>query len=371
MLLTDKITLDGVRRTSDGYLVADARVARTGIQAYAGYEVDPENKHGLRDKAVVRVYRPEEEVFSKDALHSYAFRPVTIDHPSEAVTADNWKRYAVGQTGGEVARDGEFVRVPLVLMDADAIAAVENGKRELSMGYSTDLQFTDGVTPDGQPYDAVQRTLRMNHLAVVTAARGGSNLKIGDDKKGNRSMTDKLRTVLVDGLSVETTDQGAQAIEKLTKDKDSLLTKLADAEKAYQTAIAAKDSELAKKDAEIDSLKGKILDGAALDAKVAARADLIAKAKAIAPSIATDGKSDDDIRKAAVVAKLGDAAIKDKPQAYVDARFDILAEEIKGGDQLRDAITHLRTSANVSDAAKAEKDAHAAYLARFDRKKSA
>src|SRR5690606_31354603 len=114
MQLFDTVTLDGLRRTQDGYLVADAKVARTGIQIYTGREVDPENKHGLRDKATVRVYRPEEEVFAQDAMHSFAYRPVTDDHPTEMVTADNWKALAVGQTGGEVARDGEFVRVPLV-----------------------------------------------------------------------------------------------------------------------------------------------------------------------------------------------------------------------------------------------------------------
>ncbi|MBP1845913.1 hypothetical protein J2046_004187 [Rhizobium petrolearium] len=69
MQLFDAVILDGLRRTQDGYLVADARVARTGIQLYTGPEVDPENKHGFRDKAVVRVYRPEEEVFEgRDAL---------------------------------------------------------------------------------------------------------------------------------------------------------------------------------------------------------------------------------------------------------------------------------------------------------------
>src|SRR5690606_13036081 len=136
---------------------------------------------GKPDRPTVRVYRPETEVFSKDALHTYAHRPVTLDHPDEAVTADNWKDYAIGQTGGEVARDGEFVRVPLVLMDSKAIEAVENGKRELSMGYSAELVFDSGVTPDGQEYDAIQKNLRMNHLAVVTMARGGSQLKIGDN----------------------------------------------------------------------------------------------------------------------------------------------------------------------------------------------
>ena len=62
MILHDSVTVSGVRRTEDGYLVAEARVARTGIQDYLGTEIDPDNEHGLRDKPIVRVYRPESAV---------------------------------------------------------------------------------------------------------------------------------------------------------------------------------------------------------------------------------------------------------------------------------------------------------------------
>lgn len=347
MFLTDTVSVGKVRRTGDGYLVADAKVARTGIQTYLGSEL------GKPEMPVVRVYRPEEEVFAQDAMHSYAYRPMTLEHPSKMVDADSWRAVAVGQTGGEVVRDGEFVRVPLVLMDGAAVKAWESGKRELSMGYTAEIMFRDGVTPDGQPYDAVQTQLRMNHLALVDRARGGNELRIGDgrnpvhkDRADNPSpkekpMSDtKTRTILVDGLSVETTDAGAQAIAKLQGDLQTSRQALNDANTAHAAAIAAKDAEIAARDAKIDDLTGKVLTDAALDARVQARADLLSTAKAIHDGDYT-GKSDDDIRRAVVVAKIGDAAIKDKPQAYIDARFDILAEDAK-----KDPVTRaLRTGA--------------------------
>lgn len=323
MRFTDRGEVGEVRRTADGYLVASVRVARTGIQEYTGDEV------GRPEMDRVRVYRPEEEVFARDAMHTYAHRPVTLGHPPRVVDAETWKEVSVGSTGEEVVRDGEFVRVPMLLMDADAIARVEAGDRELSMGYEATLEFGDGVTPDGEPYDAVQRNLRMNHLAIVAKARGGSQLRIGDDNGGGVMPEPKMRTIVVDGLSVETTDQGAQAIEKLQ-------TQLADERKAAKDAAAQHDAALAKRDAEIDDLKGKILSDADIDARVQARADLIARAKAIAPALVTDGKSDAAIKREAVIAKLGDAAIAGKTEAYVDARFDILAEE-KPADPFRDA----------------------------------
>ncbi|WP_312879867.1 DUF2213 domain-containing protein [Phyllobacterium trifolii] len=39
MQFTDAVTVAGKRRRDDGYLVADARIARTGIQNYLGSEV--------------------------------------------------------------------------------------------------------------------------------------------------------------------------------------------------------------------------------------------------------------------------------------------------------------------------------------------
>lgn len=365
MFLTDRVSVGKVRRTKDGYLVADAKVARTGIQVYTGAEV------GRPDLEIVRVYRPPEEVFSQDAMHSYAYRPVTVDHPSKMVDASTWKAVAVGQTGGEVVRDGEFVRVPMVLMDAASIQAYDAGKRELSMGYSAEIVFGDGVTPDGQQYDAVQKHLRMNHLAVVDRARGGDQLRIGDgrtpggkDRADNHSpkekpMSDiKTRTILVDGLSVETTDAGAQAIAKLQQQVKDGAQALADANTAHAAAIAAKDAEIGKKDAEIDSLKGKVLSDADIDKRVQARADLVATAKAIHDADYS-GKSDADIRKAVVVAKLGDAAVKDKSEAYIDARFDILAEEAKKDPVnrvLRDGAA--RTPVNDNGYSKSVEDLH-------------
>ncbi|CAG8863142.1 hypothetical protein PS627_00078 [Pseudomonas fluorescens] len=331
MILQDSVTASNVRRTADGYLVAEARVARTGIQDYLGAEIDPDNEHGLRDKPIVKVYRPESSVFHKDAMQSYAYRPMTNGHPGgEGVNAKNWKDHAIGQTGGEVVRDGEFVKVPLVLMDAKAIEDYEAGKRELSMGYGAEVVFQDGHTAEGEHYDVYLGPMKMNHLSLEHRARGGEKLRIGDNDpkppQGGHQMADSLRTVIVDGLSVQTTDQGAQAIDKLTRQLSDSATTLQQLKDAHATDLAAKDGELAKKDAEIDGLKAKQLSDADIDKRVQARADLIGKAKAIHDGDYS-GKGDAEIRKSVVIAKLGDAAIAGKTEAYIDARFDLLVED--------------------------------------------
>jgi hypothetical protein len=175
--LTETLMLDaaGFRLTGDGYLVTTPRVARTGIQIYKGYEV------GRPDMEDVRVYRPEDEVFSHAAMATLAHRPITLDHPFTSVDATNWKEYGVGHSSGDVARDGDYVRVPLVLMDAHAIAAAQSGTSQLSVGYDAKLKWGAGQAPNGQLYDAMQTEIRANHIALVSKARGGDKLKIGDD----------------------------------------------------------------------------------------------------------------------------------------------------------------------------------------------
>lgn len=359
MFLTDRVPASNVRRTGDGYLVADAKVARTGIQTYLGSEL------GRPDLVEVRVYRSPEEVFATDTMQSYAYRPLTIEHPSKMVDADTWKAVAVGQTGGDVVRDGEFVRIPLVLMDSAAIKAFESGKRELSMGYSAEIVFGDGVTPEGEPYDAVQKSLRMNHLAVTSRARGGKELRIGDGRtpggndradnpKRKSTMSDNTRTVMVDGLPVECTDAAAIAIAKLQKH-------ITDADTAHAATIAAKDADIAKRDATIDDLTAKVMTDAQIDDRVNARADLVTAAKAIHDADYT-GKSDADIRKAAVIGKLGAAVIDGKPEAYVEARFDILRDAANANaDPVRAALRDGATRTPVND------NGYAASVAAFDR----
>src|SRR4051812_39635821 len=125
MQFTDAVTVAGKpRRTADGYLIAEAKCVRTGIQIYTGDEV------GKPDMAQVRVYRAADQVFAQDSLQSFSHAPITVNHPAEAVTADNWAKLAVGEVSTAAKQDGVWVSLPLIFKDASAIASLESGKRE-------------------------------------------------------------------------------------------------------------------------------------------------------------------------------------------------------------------------------------------------
>lgn len=356
MYLTDRLPIASRKHDSDGNLIVRALAARTGIQDYAGYEL------GRPDMAVVRLYRPEDEVFNRDSLRSYAGRPVTIEHPPVSVTTDNWKEYAVGETGSDdIVRDGESVAVPFILRDAAGIAAVDAGKREISMGYTAEIEWAAGQTNDGQPYDAIQRSIRINHLAIVDKARGGPELRIGDSDVTTKPF-------LFDGLTIQVTDAAEQAIVKLQG-------QLADAQAKVGTveaSLATANSTIETKDGEIAGLKTKLEDAekannpAALQALADARNAVIGKAKAIAPKLVFDGKDMATIKAEAVTAKLGDS-VKDKSPEYIDGVFDSLTSGVKpcAVDAVAAALTDgVVNATELSDAQSAQA---AAKQARLDR----
>lgn len=362
MQFTDAAVVAGTRRREDGYLVADARIARTGIQTYLGSEV------GRDDMATVRVYRPGAEVFSEATLKSAAHRPVTNDHPADAVNSSNWKQFAVGQTGDEVTGEGIFLRVPLMVSDESAIRDIEAGKRELSAGYTCTLDFAPGKTPAGEPYDAIQKNIRLNHVAIVARGRAGSEVRIGDDAtqwgaapipptmdKEPRAMSDALRTVVVDGLSVSTTDQGAQAITKLQNDLASSAAKIETLTADHTAVLAKKDEEIGALKADLKKAQDALPKPADLDRLVADRVALVTAAKAIDKDITTDGLTDADIRKAAVAKKLGADMVKDASEAEITGMFKALTKDAKAADPVRDALNTRDTASltAVTDAHKA------------------
>lgn len=357
MLLTDTVELSGTRRTRDGYLVAQVRAARTGIQTYLGSEV------GRPDLAVVRVYRPPEEVFASDAMATAAHRPVTNGHPKQAVTAETWRDVSVGYTGGDVVRDGSFLQVPLLLADAAAIEDVESGRRQLSFGYTCDLDWTAGTTPEGEPHDAIQRGIRINHLSIEQRGRAGSECRIGDagaqsttptptNNQGVRAVPDDTRAVVLDGLTIRTNDAGAEAIARLQRQLSdaagaadtlrldharvvqglegqvaAMRQQMADAEQAHQGALAAAQ---ATHQQALDAANGRIAalevqtTDAAMDARVTARLNLFTQARRVLGDNADfTGQTDDQIRRAVVAKALPAMALDEsKGAAYVQAAFD-------------------------------------------------
>lgn len=350
----DLAELAAPQRTADGFLKVEGRIARTGVQEYRD------------DQGQVRLeLRLDDEV--KRSVPQFALSPMCNTHPHEPVTPLNAKRYVVGAVGEATMHGDGWVSAPLTVYDGQAIADAQAGRRQLSVGYSCRL---DTSPPDPAlvarygRYDAIQRDIVVNHVALVQLARAGADARIrldsGDAAQFSTSRGPLLGSakegrmgyvLKMDGVSFEVADSNAQvlydrAIAAAKRDGDERAQK---AEKDTKKAIKERDELQAKLDeldgrvkkqaAEVLKLDGVeiaagdfVTDAAKRDAFLSkaiataaeGRAELIAEArKHLGADVKLDGKSTLEV-KGLVLAKLrADLKLDGKSTDYVSAAYDL------------------------------------------------
>lgn len=162
----DSIPVDETYFTSEGYFIDHPIVTSTGIFEYKN-----------RDGSIRRELRLPEEVFDPASLESYEGKPVIVTHEAGYVSKDNVEQEYIGTVLSKGYRDGEHVRAKIIIHNTGSL---DCGLRELSLGYKTETDETPGEW-EGQPYDAIQRNIRINHLALVANARAGDSARLNLD----------------------------------------------------------------------------------------------------------------------------------------------------------------------------------------------
>lgn len=309
-----------------GFLTAPVTLARTGVQVYYGFEL------GIKDRALeqIGVYRPAEEVFAPNSLTSFINLVSTDDHPAIPVTTDNVKSLQVGQVSGVAAsQDQRLLEGVLTITDAKVIAAIQGGKKEVSVGYAHKLVPDSGMF-EGVKYEYVQRDIRANHLAIVTAGRCGSDCNISMDNKG-----EQLMKVTIAGISFDTdNEQLVQAISNMVSDNkgkvDALLLKVTAAETLAKDATAAKDAAEAKADLATKA----VLTDDAINTLVNDRAVLMADALSVlGADKMPECKTCPLELKSAVVDHVTGLDLSGKSEEYVGAAYDMAMAQFKKGKE--------------------------------------
>lgn len=349
----DRGPLRAPRELADGSLVVDAVIARTGLQSY-------ENPPRVE-------YRSAEEVFSADAMASFELMAVTDQHPSTSrypmgVTIDNRSQLGKGTVvPGSLRRDGDLLVASLHITDANLIAAMRAGRRQVSCGYFQTNIAEPGVTSDGKPYQRRQTEIRGNHVAIVDYARAGDIAEARMDSMHGDSM-------------FKTVEEATAAYQAEKMRADSADRERIAATAARDTAQAAADA--AKTKAETaEKLR---LDGEAsalVNARKRVQLEQIA-AKLLTvdgkPAPTFDGQTDQAIRVAVIERLTGKALPADKASnpVYVEARYDSeldgIAGEVSAAATVRAA---LRPSAQPT--LDADQDLEAARRAMIERNQNA
>ncbi|WP_448120495.1 DUF2213 domain-containing protein [Pseudomonas veronii] len=324
--------------TDEGFLKVPGRVARTGIQEYLARELGLDGD----PMRVVRVYRPEDEVFNDASLGTYDASDVTNNHPHSLVTAATYKGVAVGVVRGPGRRDGDFVICDLIVKDQKTIDEIIGGKCELSAGYTAIYDETPGVTEDGQAYDYIQRDIKINHVAIVERARAGANARVFDHNPGGNTMPVIITTD--SGRSVDVADPANAQV--VADSFDRLLKRATDAESKADKAQATADK--AAEDL-VEARK------ASSDVAIGERVKAIGMTQALARKVAGDDFTCDsldviEIKRAALAVKRPKMAWGDKSAGYVECAFDAEAEKEPDEDDM-DEEGKKKPKAATSDTA--------------------
>ena len=295
-----------------------------------------------------------EEILSDATVSSANSKPVTDGHHG-LVTKDNSHDLLKGFTASNGHVEGNMLYNDITITDPNLISQIKSGdKRELSIGFETQMDPTSG-TYNGTKYDAVQRNIRINHVAVVPKGRAGHEVRlIGDsaeaveqvepsEEKGNQMET---RVVRADGQNITVAADDVEKITKLDADNSAKAKQIADLDAQIKKLQSEKaqlqgDADASAKKADEAQAKADSLEADNKKIKeefdkykadgVDKKLELIDKVKSfVGDEYDYHGKSDRDMKIDAVKAIKGDSVdFTDKSDTYVQAAFDMLEKPKK------------------------------------------
>ncbi len=201
------ITQDKKEIDVNGYVTYyDVPMTKVGVFPYLGRTISPE----LEPDKVYMVLRPEDELTNPETLKSLENIPFINDHEMLG------KEFTPAEEKGIEGTTLENVKVNLPLITNDLKAYTERvkdliektNKRDLSLGYRCRYELTPGIY-NGQPYDAIQRDIRFNHIALVDEGRMGSECRVTDN------------SIVYDKLDIEISkNKEYSKMAKITLDED-------------------------------------------------------------------------------------------------------------------------------------------------------
>lgn len=202
------------KKDQNGYLtIAGNPLTKVGVFPYRGSEIgapDPDK--------IYYVFRPEEELNNPETINSFKLVPFVDEHewlgdggtPAE-------KKGIQGTIGEHVYFDAPYLRGNIRILSESVKNRINNGKIELSAGYSCAYEPSAG-TFNGQHYDYIQKNIRANHLALVDKGRSGADVAVLDSLKFTFDTAELIQMTLEELLT---------AIAALSdEDKAALLAQL-------------------------------------------------------------------------------------------------------------------------------------------------
>lgn len=347
--------------TKEGYLkCVNVRLAKAPqVRQYYAYEFP--SLEGYSADQIINIYTPAEELFKPETIASFNGVDATDYHPPKnEINASNWKDYHIGYCEN-VRQEGDYLVGDLLIKDKISIDLIQSNERiEMSLGYGAMLVVEQGTAPDGTPYQAKFINFNGDHIALVKYGRCGGDCRIGDEKQTPKG---KTMEVTVNGIRFDIGDnkpladalkQQQEQLENLKAAKLKVGDKqfsIGDELNAVQAVVDQLHTEKTTLEQKVGDLEKNQMTPEKLEQAAAERAAVIADAKALVPTVKTEGCTCEQIKRDVIAAKAGDAlvtalmgsvAVGDAKPEQIDTTFRALSA-VKGthpSNPVADALNH-------------------------------
>lgn len=200
-------------------------LSKVGVFPYFGKQIHED----LEPEKIYFVYRPEEELSNPETINSFKLVPWTDEHAMLGSESDGLmppeKKGIHGVVGEQVYFEDGYLKGNLKIFSERMEDLIESGKKELSIGYRCLYELAEGVY-NGQQYQAIQRNIRGNHLALVQEGRAGRDVSVMDHFKFTFDANDIKGLIMSEEMQDKTKDEtvGEEPAKAETKEEMTLAT---------------------------------------------------------------------------------------------------------------------------------------------------
>ena len=156
------------------WLIKDNPITKAGVFPYFGRQISP----SLEPDKIYQVYRPAGEI--KKAADTFKLVPLVDDHTMLGPGFTPAEEKGVhGVLGEDIKEKDGTLYADVKIFSEQLKREIQDGKKELSLGYFCRYDLTPGQY-NGMHYDAVQKDLKGNHIALVDNGRMGHDVRVMD-----------------------------------------------------------------------------------------------------------------------------------------------------------------------------------------------
>lgn len=346
----DRIELNNVKRDDNGFLTYDFVAAKTGVFPYWD---------GNLGKVVMELKHPD-DLLTEEVVQQLNKIPITEDHPYELVNLDNAKAFVKGMTHGGSRINNNCLEGNGTVFDAVLIGKILNGnKKECSLGFECELVEESGEY-QGVKYDRKQKNFRLNHLAMVKAARCGHECTAKVDAKEDEAVqirfdeidqyqnrrSEKTMKIKLDGIEHEVPDVVGTRLQNLETKNDELTKQVGQLE----GKLDGKEDEVKQLKQKNEDLEKNQISSEKLDEAIEERLTLVQNATSVlGDEYDFKGKNTREIKVDCIKKVSGEDFKEDgKSDEYINARFDTICDFMNNSEYSSAGENNMKFKGDVA-----------------------